>query len=145
MPTWLVKECLDVLISSITKIVNTYLSSCVMPDIFRTATVTPLLKKTGLNVEECKNYRPVSNLPFLSQLTEKVAVAQLNDHMNNNSLVEQNQSAYHKHHSTENALLKITNDIVCHWSVPMCFAYNAWSQCCIWYCQSKWATASTRV
>ena len=113
IPTWLVKECLDVLVSTITKIVNTSPSSCVMPDIFKTATVTPLLKKKGLNVEEYKNYRPVSNLPFLSKLTEKVVVEQLNDHMNNNSLVEKNQSAYRKHHSTETALLKTTNDILC--------------------------------
>ena len=122
-PTWLVKECLDVPISTITKIVSTSLSSCVMSAIFKTATVTPLLNRTGLNVEEYKNYRPVINLPFLSKLTEKVVVEQLNNHINNNSLVKKNQSTYLKHHSTETALLKITNDILCAIDQSQCVLF----------------------
>ena len=86
IPTWLVKECLDVLIPIITNIVNTSLDSSLMPNIFKTTTVTPLLKKSGLNVEEYKNFRPVSNLPYLSKVIEKVVVKQLNNYMEVNGL-----------------------------------------------------------
>ena len=101
------------LILTITNIVNTSLNSSLMPDIFKTATVTPLLKKSGLNVEEYKNFRPVSNLPHLSKLIEKVVVKQLNNHMEVYGLTAPNLFTYRKHHSTETALVRINNDILC--------------------------------
>ena len=55
------------------------------------------------------NYRPVSNLPQLSKTLEKVVDNQLIDHANN--MLDMYQSAYRKHHSTEAALLCVTNDI----------------------------------
>ena len=60
-----------------------------------------------------KSFRPVSNLPYISKLIEKVAVKQLEKHMENNQLYEPNQSAYRSCHSTETALLRITNDCLC--------------------------------
>jgi len=39
---------------------------------FKQAVVHPLLKKSGLDASNLKNYRPVSNLSFLSKLLEKV-------------------------------------------------------------------------
>ena len=59
------------------------------------------------------NYRPISNLPFLSKLLERVAASQLLDYMHSNSLFEPLHSAYRKFHSTETALLKIQNDVLC--------------------------------
>ena len=56
-----------------------------------------------------KNYRPVSNLSFLSKLLERVALLQLTDHVSRNDLPERNQSAYRQNHSTETALLHFTN------------------------------------
>ena len=73
--------------------------------------MTPLLKKTGLDADDFKNYRPVSNLPYLSKIIEKCIVAQLKFHMETNNLDENHQSAYRKNHSTKTALLKITNDL----------------------------------
>ena len=70
------------------------------------------MKKPSLNHEDLKNYRPVSNLPYLAKLTEKVVVGQLNQHMTDQNLHEPNQSAYRKAHSTETALLKVFNDIL---------------------------------
>ena len=59
-----------------------------------------------------KNYRPVSNLSFLSKVLEKVVVKQLNTHINSLNTSNHYQSAYRKFHSTEIALLKIHNDIL---------------------------------
>ena len=58
-----------------------------------------------------KNYRPVSNLSFISKLIEKAIANQLNSYINKEGLSNLNQSAYKILHSTTTALLKIQNDI----------------------------------
>ena len=45
-PTWLLKDCLDVLISPITNIVNKLLSLGAFPRSMKAALVKPLIKKT---------------------------------------------------------------------------------------------------
>ena len=65
-PTFLVKDCLDILLPSITKLVNCSLSEGAVPDGFKSAVVTPLIKKSSLSKDELKNYRPVSGLSFIS-------------------------------------------------------------------------------
>ena len=61
--------------------------------------------------EENNNYRPVSNLQFLSKVLEKSACLQLQQYLDENNLYPEYQSAYRKGHSCETALLKIVNDI----------------------------------
>ncbi len=71
-----------------------------------------MLKKLVLELIN-KNYRPVSNLTFLSKLIERVVAIQLVDHiLNNNNLMDKFQSAYREGRSTETALLRVQNDIL---------------------------------
>ena len=75
------------------------------------AVIKPMLKQLGMELIK-NNYRPVSNLSFISKLIESVVVQQLTDHMDTNDLQDPRQSAYKKHHSTETLLLKVQNDIL---------------------------------
>ena len=111
MPTTLLKDHLCVLLPVITKIVNMSLDS-VFPLSLENSIVTPLLKKPSLDPELLKNYRPVSNLTFISKTIERAVANQLNGHLLTNSLHEAHQSAYKRFHSTETALLKVHNDIL---------------------------------
>ena len=72
----------------------------------------PLLKKPSLDPENSGNYRPISNVPFLSTIIEKVVLAQLLKHLQTNKLLYHLQSAYRSDHSTETTLLKLCNDIL---------------------------------
>ena len=74
--------------------------------------ILPLLKNSKLNTEDLKNYRPVSNLPFLEKLIERVVLKRLNHHLNINNLLIPNQYGYKKAHSTETLLVKVVNDIL---------------------------------
>ena len=74
--------------------------------------MTPLLKKASLEPHELKNYRPVSNLSFVSKLVERVAVKQLIDYLETKGLLLLFQSAYRSHRSTETALLKVLSDVL---------------------------------
>ena len=110
-PTWLIKECSTQLTPLITRIVNESLRSGTVPTSFKKAIVRALLKKLGLDKEVFKNYRPVSNLQFISKLLEKVVDQRFGEHLSINQLRDIWQSAYEQNHSTETALLKVQSDI----------------------------------
>ena len=67
-------------------------------------------KKSG--VSDFKNLRPVSNLQFISKLTERVVFNQLHSHLVRFGLFPKLQTAYPKSYSTETALLKVHKDLL---------------------------------
>jgi len=69
-PTWLLKEMRGLLAPFVALLFNKSLDTGCFPAGFKQAVVRPLLKKSGLDTAEMKNYRPVSNLSFLSKLLE---------------------------------------------------------------------------
>ena len=68
MPTSLAKDCIYILITPIASIINLLFTECSLSSHFKFALVSPLLKKSTLNKDSTKNYRPVSNHSFLLQI-----------------------------------------------------------------------------
>ena len=77
IPTKLLKDCADTILPISTRIINLSLSSGNVPPSFKTALVRPLLKKPSLDHNILKNYRPVSNLTFLSKVLERIVLARI--------------------------------------------------------------------
>ena len=98
VPTFLVREFIDLLLPYITSMVSASLAAGLLPDSQKHAIVSPLLKKPGLDVAGMANYRPVSNLTFVSKVTERAVASQLNEYLAANDLLPRYQSAYRKRH-----------------------------------------------
>jgi len=65
VPTWLVKDMRSLLLPFVALLFNASQVSGCFPSEFKQAVIRPLLKKSGLDAGEMKNFRPVSNLAFL--------------------------------------------------------------------------------
>jgi hypothetical protein len=113
MPTSVLKHCIYELADIITRLINFSLTDASVPTQFKQAVIVPLLKKPGLDVDVLKNYRPVSNLSFISKVLEKVVLFQLERHLTQINGYVTYQSAYRKCHSTETALIRVQSDIMC--------------------------------
>ena len=112
LPTWLLKKNVEVLAPFLCHSFNWSLSHGVVPSNFKSAYLTPLLKKSDLNSDDLSSYRPISNLSVTSKLLERLVAKQLIKYLKDNDLMPDLQSAYRANHSTETAILKVVADIL---------------------------------
>ena len=111
IPTHILKQMMPTVLPLINKIVNISLTKGEFHRNWKTAIVLPLLKKIGLDLIHA-NFRPVSNLSFISKVIECCMLLQLSQHCEEFNLQPDYQSAYREHYSCETAVLKISNDVL---------------------------------
>ena len=104
-PAMVLKGCFSVLLPTITKFVNLFLSTGRMPNALKVAALSSSLKKPDADFKQFSNFRPISNLTLISKIIEKAAAEQLTDQVKTYHLDVMYQSAFKVLHSTEKALL----------------------------------------
>ena len=113
IPTSLLKLCLSMFSEIIVRLANLSFSEGIFTATFKSAAVTPLLKKPSLDPDNLANYRPISNLNNISKIIECLFLSQFYPHVTSSPNFNHLQSAYRPHHSTEIALLQTFDDIFC--------------------------------
>ena len=78
IPASVLKTCLPVILPTLTSIINMSLMTGIMQDALKVTVLSPLLKKQDADTEQLQNFRPISNLKFVSKLVEKAVASQLN-------------------------------------------------------------------
>ena len=112
IPTDVLKKFLPELLPYITDMCNSSLQQGSFPLSQRHAIIRPRRKKPGSDPSDVQNYRPVSNLTFVSKVVEKLVCHQLVSFFERLKILPTLQSAYRKNHSTETAVLKVITDVL---------------------------------
>ena len=102
IPSKLLIECLDSILPSLTDLFNSSQSPGIFQQCFKSALVTPILKKRCLDHNDLNNYRPVSNLCFIAKVLEKLVLSQVSSYLNFHNL-------YNTYQCTEATLLKVVD------------------------------------
>ena len=92
LPSKVLNELFPTVGPAMLNIMNLSLSTETVPSTFKTSVIEPLLKKPGLDPEVLSSYRPISNLPFLSKVLERIVANQTINHLTMNNLFEPFQS-----------------------------------------------------
>ena len=106
--SYFLKLALPYIIKSLACMFNKSLEKREFPALWKTARVIPIFKEGDKNAKE--NYRPISVLPVVSRLFERLVFNQLYQHLITNDLLASSQSGFRTLHSTATALLKCTDD-----------------------------------
>jgi hypothetical protein len=96
----------------LTKLFDHSLITGHFPDNYKSAFITPLIKKAGMDVSDCPSYHPIPSLSVVSELLERLVARQLMDYLQLNDLLPSYQLAYRPFHSTETAVLRVLSDIL---------------------------------
>ena len=107
IPANILKDCNEIIALYLTYIYNCSISTAIFPDDWKMARVSPIFKAGSK--EDFDNYRPVSILPIVAKIFEKLIYGQLNKHLVNQNVLTKYQSGFREGHSTSSSLLSTTN------------------------------------
>ena len=95
----------------IAHIVNLTIENSTFPRKWKIARILPVQKGKGLDLTNPSTFRPISQLPVISKIAEKVIQSRILCHLENNHLLSQDHHGYRHNLSTTSALLEIMDAI----------------------------------
>ncbi|XP_069461966.1 quinone oxidoreductase PIG3 isoform X1 [Ambystoma mexicanum] len=110
-PAQLIKDAARDLSPFISKLVNASFSTGIIPANLKQSWVLPLLKKQTLDPLIPTNYRPITTVPFLLKILDKVAYIQIQNYLELHKLLGSRQSGFRPLHGTETALIDLKAQI----------------------------------
>ena len=102
IPTILIKQSAKIISPILVRLYNSCMSVGDFPSIFKTGQITPIFKKG--NAELFENYRPISILPILGKILEKVIYKRFYSFLSAKNVLSSNQFGFRKGRSTAHAL-----------------------------------------
>lgn len=109
IPVKFIKLLLPYILPYITHIFNSILTSSDFPIVWKTAKIIPIHKNSKSH--DLKDFRPISLLSSLSKALESILSKQITNYLNANNFLVDYQSGFRKNHSTESALLHVSDSI----------------------------------
>jgi len=109
--TYILKKISKSIITALVSIINKSITTGIFPDKLKLAIVSPIYKGQNLNIHFFNSYRPISLLPSISKIFEKVVYIQLYAYMTDNNLLHISQYGFRKAHSTELAALELVDRV----------------------------------
>ena len=99
------------LVSPCVYIINLSLNTGIVPEAMKLAKVVPIFKNSGINTI-MKNYRPVSLLPVLSKVLERIVYNRLFHYLMKHKIFSASQYGFQPNRSTEHAILELQDRIM---------------------------------
>ena len=110
IPSKFLKLCINEITSPICHIINTAIEEKTFPNQWKISKITPIPKVD--EPSEPSDYRPISILPILSKVYERILMLQMVDHIESRKLLSNHQSGFRKGHCTITTCMKIKSDII---------------------------------
>ena len=104
IPVFIYKILAPLIAPTVSLLFNNSMSEGIFPECFKTAKMIPIFKSGDSN--STANYRPISMLPFLSKMFEKLMGARLDSYHKSNNILCTNQFGFHKNSNTSNAIIE---------------------------------------
>ena len=98
--------------TQIASYINHCFASNTFPDFLKISEIIPVFKKGNRHL--CSNYRPISLLPTLSKIIEKVVAKQIEDYLHSHNLLSNSQFGFQSKNSTESAVLMFLTKVFSH-------------------------------
>ena len=130
IPVFIYKNLAPIISPTVSILFNNSVSEGIFPECFKTAKIIQIFKFGDSN--STVYYRPISMLPFLSKIVEKLMCARLDTYLKSNNILCTNQFGFHKNSNTSDAIIEFLDYVYSSLEHHCIHLLPADHHCCIY-------------